>query len=321
MTKILVTAVGSELAFSIIKAIKKFTIPYELIGCDIFEEVVGKYWCQRFFQVPLAKKETEYISAIKKLVRDENIQILIPTADSELEILSSYKDEFKELYNCIILINDNEEIQLFNDKWLAHKLYIENEIPAPKSFLADDIAFLEKNLENFSYPLIIKPRVGGGSRSIFKINSWEDILKYRDVVSNPIIQEYLFPEDEEYTAGTYRTKLNEVFVILFNRKLKFGMTNVAEVVINEELEKFAKNVILKTNLIGSNNIQFRVTHEGPKVLEINPRFSGTTGIRATFGFNDVEMWVKESFLNFNVSKPNIKKGRVMRFMEEQYHFN
>ena len=315
------TAVGSELAFAIIKAIKLFAQPYKLVGCDIYKEVVGKYWCDKFYIVPLAKLEENYLDAIKTIVIREQITIIIPTADIEFFILSKYKNEFKTKYDCNILINDYTDICYFNDKWLAYQWYKANQLPTPKTFIADSLLELKNELANCTYPMFVKPRQGGGSRSIFKVNSFNDIEKCFPLILNPIIQEYLLPDDEEYTAGTYRTKNDEVYVIILKRTLKFGMTNTAEVIVNHQFEKFASNIILHTSLKGSNNIQFRNTIQGPKILEINPRFSGTTGIRANFGFNDVEMWIYETLFNKQIRKPEIKKGFVLRFMEEQYHFN
>ncbi|MBL7996097.1 ATP-grasp domain-containing protein [bacterium] len=319
MINILVTAVGSELAFTIIKAIKLMKQPYRLIGCDIYQEVVGKYWCDKFFTVPLAKDEKNYIDSVKQIVKDEGINIVIPTADLEFFVLSKHQDGFKKEFACNILINEHEEIHRFNNKWLAYQWYVDHKLPTPKTFLADNLNKLEKEISGLLYPMLLKPRQGGGSRTIFKVTSLEDIAKYQSIIPDPIIQEYLFPDDEEYTAGTYRTSSNNVLTIVMKRKLKFGMTNTAETVNNTDLDKFCKHVILNTNLKGSNNIQFRVTKDGPKILEINPRFSGTTGIRANFGFNDVEMWINEVIFGKEITQPLIKHGFALRFMEEQYH--
>jgi len=321
MLNILVTAVGSELAFAVIKAIKLIKRPYRLIGCDIYPEVVGKYWCDIFYQVPLAREEKKYIHAIKKIIKENGVNIIIPTADAEFFILSKYKECFKEELNCHILINDYREIERFNDKWQAYQWYIEKKLPAPKTFLADDLNTLRDDLDRVTYPLFLKPRMGGGSRYAYKINSFEGVLKYHPIVAQPIVQEYLWPDDEEYTAGTYKTLSDKVFIIIMKRTLKFGMTNTAEVIYDPVLTEFCKKIILNTNLTGSNNIQFRVTNEGPKILEINPRFSGTTGIRANFGFNDVEMWIDEIIFHREIIKPEIKEGRVLRFMEELYLFH
>ena len=316
--KILVTGVGSELALSILKALKISFLDYYLVGTDIYPEVVGKYWCDKFYQVPLAKEEQNYLAEFKRIVLKENVAIIIPTVDREFSLLSKYKNEFSDSLNCHVLINDSDEINRFNDKWSSYEWYVKHGIPTPKSFLINE----SKDLDDLAmdYPMIIKPREGGGSRSIFKINSFQDIEKYIEVVPTPLLQEYLFPDNEEYTAGTFRTLDNEIYTVILKRTLKFGMTNTAQIVLDNELNNFAKDVILKTNLIGSNNIQFRVTAEGPKVLEINPRFSGTTGIRAHFGFNDVEMWINQALAKGKIQKPKIKEGFVLRYMEEQYHY-
>ena len=321
MINILITAVGSELAFAVIKAVKLMKKPYELIGCDIYKEVVGKYWCDNFYTVPLAREEEKYIDSLKDIVRENEVNIIIPTADVEFFILSKYKEIFKKEFNCNILINDYKEMEIFNDKWLSYQWYIQKKIPTPLTILADDLNALRHVLDKAAYPMFLKPRTGGGSRSTYIINSFEDIIKYQPVVPKPIIQEYLSPEAGEYTAGTYRTRQNNVLVIVMKRTLKFGMTNKAEVICDPDLTDICKTVILKTNLTGSNNIQFRINNEGPKIIEINPRFSGTTGIRANFGFNDVEMWIDEIMFDREIIQPEIKKGIVLRFMEELYRFN
>jgi carbamoyl-phosphate synthase large subunit len=319
MINILVTAVGSELASSVIKAIKLMQTPYRLVGCDIYQEVVGKYWCDSFHLVPQCRDEEAYIKVIRKVIKEEKVDFLIPTADSEFFILPKYKRELSESYGCSLLTNDLDEIELFNDKWLAYKHYKSNVIPSPCCYLIDDLKSLKSKLKDSFFPMIMKPRLGGGSRSIYKIEAFDEIRKYREIVPNPILSEYLLPDDEEYTAGTYRTTQNIVFVIILKRKLKFGMTNSGHIVEDATLKEFCRDTILKTNLNGANNIQFRLTSEGPKVLEINPRFSGTTGIRAHYGFNEIEMWINDR-KGCSLEQPALKKGFFMRYMEEQYHF-
>lgn len=320
MMNILVTAVGSELAFSVIKALKLARFTFKLYGSDINKEVAGKYWCDQFYQVPLAKNEADYIQKLKEIVQNEGINVIIPTNDVEILTLSRYKEEFQKFCNCLIIINTSEEVQRFNDKWLSYLWFDENQIPCPKTYLISDLMKDKDKLSQLTFPMILKPRIGGGSRSIFRINSAEELLRYSLVMPDHVLQEYLYPDNEEYTAGVYRTRDDEVFLIVLKRTLKFGMTNTAETVFDSDLENFVRQSILKTRLRGSVNIQFRLTDQGPKVLEINPRFSGTTGIRANFGFNDVEMSINELILNHKFIQPEIKSGFVLRYFEEQYHF-
>lgn len=320
MINVLVTAVGSELAFSIIKAIKLIAPPVGLIGCDIYPEVVGKYWCDSFHIVPPAKEEEDFITCLGELVAERAIDVIIPTNDIEFFVLAKYKEHFLQTLNCHILVNAPSEIERFNDKWRAYQWYQTKQLAAPQTFLAEEVEALRQQLLNMSYPLIVKPRRGGGSREIFKVDGFEELVNCLPLVTRPIVQEYLSGDDAEYTAGTYRTMTNEVFVIVMKRTLKFGMTNTAQTVRDAGLESFCREIILNTDLVGANNIQFRVTRDGPRILEINPRFSGTTGIRARFGFNEVAMWIDEQVLNKAPSAPRVREGHVMRYMQEQYHF-
>jgi carbamoyl-phosphate synthase large subunit len=315
---ILITAVGSELAFAIIKACRLFNRQVRLIGCDMADDVLGKYWCDDFELIPSAFQEEEYIASLSNIVEQRGIKIIIPTADAEFPVISKYKDHFLHKFACHILVNEPEEIERFNDKWLAAKWYSSHNIAAPRTILADDLEKAKINLVEWEFPIIIKPRFGGGSRMLFKAFSWEDIVKFYPLVPEPIFQEYLSPDDEEYTAGTYRDSKNKVYVIVLKRTLKFGMTYTAETVKRLDLEEFCMDLILKSNLIGSNNIQFRVTKNGPKVLETNPRFSGTTGIRAHFGFNDVNMWITDVMHLEPIREPSVKAGKVLRYMHEEF---
>ena len=315
---ILVTAVGSELAFSVIKACKLFSSPVHIIGCDMHDQVIGKYWTDKFFNVPAASETKSYVKRIGEIVQLCNVNFIIPTADVEFSVLAPHKDNFRKM-GCHILVNDPEELERFNDKWLAAKWYVNKSIPAPQTYQLNEFNEFSEIERKIEFPLIIKPRRGGGSRSIFRVNNVDELEKMFPVVEDPILQEYLAGDDEEYTAGVYKYNDSKVFVIILKRTLKFGMTNSAETITDRpDLEIFCQDVITKTKLIGSNNIQFRVTSNGPKVLEINPRFSGTTGIRAHFGFNDVEMWVKNLLGVDNLTAPQVKKGIVLRFMEELY---
>ncbi len=314
---VLVTAVGSELAFSVIKAIKLISGRPKISGCDVYKEVVGKYWVDTFFNVPFARDEQAYIEQIKQIIRSERINVIIPTSDAEIMLLSSVKEVFKKELGCRVLTNSFAAQTLFNDKWQAYKWYIANSIGSPKTFEGENGLIDEAGICKLQFPAIIKPKVGGGSRSLYVAKNQSELNNFLKIMPDPIIQEFVGDEASEFTAGTYRTKADEVFVILLKRKLKFGMTNTAEVVRSERLESFCAEVIKKSDLTGVNNIQFRLHHNEPKIIEINPRFSGTTGIRAHFGFNEIEMWLSDIKYG-KVKAPKITQGTVLRFMEELY---
>ena len=319
--RLLVTAVGSELAFSVLKAARRAELPLRLFGCDMRPQVVGRYWCHGFATLPPASCEDEYLKALGELVRREGIQAVVPTADAELPVLARHKEELAAESGCRVLVNPPEELARFSDKWRAAQWYEEQGIPAPRTLKPEHPDQLEAASRELGLPLVLKPRVGGGSRHLFVVHSLEELRRCFPVVPDPVLQQYLPPEEDgdEYTAGTYRRRDGEVYVIILRRVLKFGMTNYARSVVDRpDLEEFCRGVIQKTSLVGSNNIQFRIGPQGPQVVEINPRFSGTTGIRARCGFNDLEMWLREELDLGRPQAPVIKELLVMRYMEELY---
>jgi len=315
--KIAVTGAGSELACSIIKACREFTIPVHVTGCDITQDAVGRFLCDDFVIVPPAA-DKDYIKVLGSMVQQKGIDVVIPSADAEFPVLARERNFFYEKYGSKILVNSCSEYERFNDKWLTFQWFEKKGIPSPRTLkIPAGSKSISLKIKEFGFPIIIKPSHGGGSRHIFKVHNLDELEKYLPIVPEPLLQEYIASDQGEYTAGTYRDENNYVHVIILKRTLKFGMTNIAASVTDQPaLEDFCRNVILKTNLEGSNNIQFRIAEDGPKVLEINPRFSGTTGLRALCGFNDVEMWVTEALGLGELKKSVIRKKKFFRYMEE-----
>jgi carbamoyl-phosphate synthase large subunit len=315
---VLVTAAGSELAFNVIKALRVSSRPISIATCDVSPNSLGRYWSDVFERVPPAAAGQDYVNAVMDMVRRHRIDAVIPTADAEFPVLAQHRDEFRSACACAVLVSPPEQLHNFTDKWKTAGILERLAIPAPRTALYQGEAEALEFAARVSYPLVLKPRIGGGSRMIHFPENDEELRAAVRVVAAPLLQEYLHPDDEEYTAGVFTTRHGEMHVIVLRRTLKFGMTYVAETVFSDELDEFCRGVARSIGLQGANNIQFRVTAQGPKVIEINPRFSGTVGIRAQLGFNDVEMALCDALDLPSFPHPDIRSAKVYRFMDEHY---
>jgi len=316
---VLVTAAGSELALGIIKACRVSKIPVKVVACDMDGDALGLLWADEGYHVPGVKADQGgYLEALSDIVAREGVRLIIPTADAEMEVMPRHRQHFYDKFGCSFIINDASMMDIFNDKWKTYLFCREKGIPAPETACVCTASEVKRLVETRGYPLVLKPRFGGGSRRLFIINGPLDLDRFLPIVPDGVLQEYLYPDEEEYTAGTFRTFSGEVHVITLRRRLKFGMTYKAEVVFDPALDNFCRAVILNTELVGSNNIQFRNTRQGPRIVEINPRFSGTAGLRAVFGFNDVEMAIRQYVLGEEVPPPFIRPGKVLRYFHEEY---
>jgi carbamoyl-phosphate synthase large subunit len=72
------------------------------------------------------------------------------------------------------------------------------------------------------------------------------------------------------------------------------------------------------DFVGSLNVQLMLTENGAIPFELNSRFSGTTAVRAHFGFNEPEMAVRSFFYKEAVPIPEIRAGVAMRYHEEVF---
>jgi len=72
-----------------------------------------------------------------------------------------------------------------------------------------------------------------------------------------------------------------------------GYSGYGEVVENSEINNLLTSIAEKIQLVGSINIQLRLTINGPFVFEINPRFSSTVLFRHLLGFQDLLWSIQE----------------------------
>jgi carbamoyl-phosphate synthase large subunit len=107
--------------------------------------------------------------------------------------------------------------------------------------------------------------------------------------------------------------------IVLRRDLRDGNTFRAYSGDYPELQRYVHDIANALRPHGPANFQFRVDAHGvPRLFEINARFSGTTPMRALFGFNEVDMCLRKLLLGDDIIDPVVRKGTVVRFLEEQF---
>ncbi len=136
------------------------------------------------------------------------------------------------------------------------------------------------------------------------------------IVNNPLIQEYVGFDQEEYTAGALVFDGKCEASIVMKRDLRDGNTYRAYIDRYERYNSEIVKIAEALNPFGPANFQFRVDNEGIKVFEINARFSGTTPIRAMAGFNEVEMVMERLSTGLSIRQPDITPMTVLRYWEE-----
>jgi carbamoyl-phosphate synthase large subunit len=322
MIKILITGAGSLIGQGIIKTIEKMNGSYSIFGADYFNDAVGLYWTKKSFILPdILKKESNikiWEKKILKIIKENKINIVIPGLDFELKLFADLKKKIETSSSCKVIVSNREIINTFHDKWLTVNYLKKNKFPYPNSTL---ISGLKKFLKKNKFPLIVKPRVGSTSRNVFLVHNSKELKKALKYCPNPIVQEYLFKNNNEYTCGTISHNQKTISSIVLKRKLKQGNTIKATYENNSKTKKINNYLIQLSNKIkplGPLNFQLCLKKGIPVIFEVNPRFSGTTPLRNIFGVNEVDTIIRAIMNKPNIVKKNFKCGTIIRYFENYF---
>jgi carbamoyl-phosphate synthase large subunit len=275
---ILVTGIGGDIAQGVATILRTSRPELRLVGVDGHTQHGGRAFVDAFETVPYAS-DLSYPAALRDVARRHGVDTLIPMSEPELGALLGGEAEF----GGIAWIACGERVvRIGLDKLLTAREIAGLGLPVPWTVEADHELPLD-------FPCILKARFGSGSRSVFMVENEEDARFLRKRHPGGVFQEMLEPANREVTCAVYRTADARVAVLQMLRRLTGGFTGWAKVIEDPEVRQMCETVAHGLGLRGSMNVQLRITDAGPRVFEINPRFSSTVLMRHRLGFSDV-LW-------------------------------
>lgn len=280
--KVLITGAGGPAGMNVINHSPK---SISLVACDADPkakerlDAIGRREL-RFYHVPFAK-DRGFIRAINEIIAKEGIELIIPTVDEELLVLSKNQEKI----NATVMVSQTETIDVCNDKYLFYERFRELGI-SPKYVVTDK----RKDLEVFGKEKIfMKPRVGRGSRGT---RTFENAGEIPDSLINKsnVFCEYL--PGYEYTSDVLCDFSGKPLVIMPRKRLEIhkGICIRGSMEKNMKIIRNIEKMCEVLKFIGPINIQFKIDAEGePKLVESNPRFSGGLPISIRAGVNTPEL--------------------------------
>lgn len=311
---ILVSGASGIVGYGILRSLLKNEETYNLIGTTIYNDSIAPAFCD-IFELAVPTNTDYYIEWLCSLIKKHNIDMIIPSIEADMYLWNENREEI-ELTGTTILLNNSQLIYLCKDKFEFYKKLVdfipEYLIPTTDSF--------ESNI--YGYPYILKPKQGFGSKGIIRIKNDDDYEKNKHKINSELImQPIIGTDDEEYTVSAFFDKEHILIEYLgLKRKLSSnGYTEIAEVV-DYDFSDILKNIAKVVKPIGPTNFQFRLDKDlNMKLLEINPRISSSTSIRASFGYNESKMaaeYFLDNILPIKIDKESIKDRKAIRYIEE-----
>ncbi len=315
---VLVLACGGNVGHGILKALAQSDLSVRVVGADVSIDKAGLYTVDRAYVSPWAT-DPGFLDWLLNLCRDEKIDAVIGSAEPILKILSIEQDRIRKETGAICIVTSAETFRIGDDKLATSHWLEKHGFPAPAYADSADVDAMAALARNHRFPLIAKPRSGGGSRGQLRVDHPAE-LELLSGRPGYVVQQYVGDDSTEFTVGTFSDRSGHLRgTIVMRRELQHGTTVWVEAGEYPEVRAAAERIVTALKPIGPCNTQFRM-HEGEACcFEFQVRFSGTTPLRTRMGFKEVDAALRHFVLGEEIQNmPRIVEGCVARYWNEVY---
>lgn len=285
--RILFTGVGRriELIQAFRQAALHLGINLKLYGADMAGTAPALTYCD-FIRKVCGMGEPEYIRQLLGICKEDHIDLLIPTIDTDLLILSRNVQEF-EKEGTKVLISKPEKIAVCRDKNYTADFFESCGLKAPRTY---------NDYRKYSgeYPCFIKPKDGSSSINAFKVNDLGELEVYAEKIGDYIVQPYI--EGKEYTIDIFCDFDGSPIYITPRERVavRAGEVLKTKICMDDRMIQESRKLIEKFRPCGPMAVQLirqDVTEED-YFIEINPRFGGGSPLSMKSGARSAEAILK-----------------------------
>lgn len=280
--RILVTAIGSFSADCVIRTLRQNN--HFVVGTDIYpgEWHSETFLCNKFYQSPLAIDEDTYIAFLLDVCKRENIRLLLPLTDIEIDKINAHRSIFEKI-GVILAMPSEYTLSLARNKIKLHNFFL-NEAPIPsiESYLANNVPISESLL-----PMIAKPVDGRSSEGILKICTLDELVSIRKQ-KNYIVQRCI--DGPVITVDYVRSERHNLSFSVAREELlrtKNGAGTTVRLFEDLELQSIVDYVGKKLKINGCVNMEFIKNSGKYYLIDVNPRFSAGVAFSKLGGYDMV----------------------------------
>lgn len=310
MIRFLITGAGHPIAEGTLASLRTAgEEEFHIVGVDIPERGRSFPWVDSHYVVP-PSSSSEFLPSLLDVCRKEEIDVIAPWSDDEVEIVSWAVDDLKKL-GTVALCSPPRSLERTLDKGTLLEELAKSDIPAPRYALVSEADDLEAAAEELGYPerrVVLKPRRGTCSRGLWVLDREVDLvnpypgpgqqvslealksLLYHIEEEGKPLPDYVameFLPGQDYSVDALADSGQALFVLPRKRlKTEGGISQVGEFVGNREVREMVARVIGEFQLHLNVNLQLKYSEAAggtPLLYEINPRISGTVGANDAAG--------------------------------------
>jgi carbamoyl-phosphate synthase large subunit len=279
---VVVTGAGGPAGIAVIRALLHQPRT-RVIAADMSALAAGLYLVGEHDRwiVPAGTAADFTATLLSRAIR-ENVTVVVPTVDCELEALSAVRARFQAA-GIQLALPSSAALAASLDK-LKLSQVCTGWLPVPRTELLDGWVVPE----SWEYPVMVKPRWGSGSRGVRTLASAAELgeLQRQPAGEDLIVQEYL-PGDE-FSVDVIADLEGHIIAAVPRSRLRVdsGVAVAGQTLHDAELESLARAAVTALGLTLVCNVQCRRDRAGKaKLLEVNPRFPGSMPLTVASGVN------------------------------------
>ena len=282
MKRILFTGVGRriELLQAFRNAALVLNKELKIYGADMAGTAPALAYCDYTRKV-VAMKDPGYIDNLLSICTDDHIDLLIPTIDTDLLVLSENKEKFESI-GTKVMISAPDKIQICRDKNNTSQFFVDCGLHAPMP--SNDWKEYKSG-----YPAFIKPKDGSSSINAFKVENAEELEVYAGQVEDYIVQPFV--SGHEYTIDIFCDWDGEPITIVPRERLQVRAGEVlkTQICMDKTMIEESKALCNAFKPCGPMTVQLIRDASGIDwFIEINPRFGGGAPLSMKAGARSAE---------------------------------
>jgi carbamoyl-phosphate synthase large subunit len=276
-TRVLVTGAGGPAAIAAMKSLREDPT-VELLAADMDPWAAGLYLVPRQARTLIpAGAAPDFTAVLLDRCRALDVQVVLPTVDAELRPLANARMRFAD-QGVDLLLAPAAALDVILDK-LTLAGHCAGVVRVPRT----ERLHPGTDPASWSYPVVVKPRSGSGSRGFLIVSSAAELAA---LAGEPglLVQELL--PGEEYSIDVLADALGHVIASVprLRARVDSGVSVGGRTVHDAELESFGRAVAEATGITFVANVQCKRDEAGrPALLEVNPRMPGTLGLTVAAG--------------------------------------
>jgi len=303
--RILFTGVGRRI--ELIQAFRQAALVKDIkliiYGADMAGTAPALNYCDYARKV-CGMKDANYIDELIAICKNDSIDILIPTIDTDLLVLSNNKDKFEQI-GTKVLISALDKITICRDKNNTSQFFVDCGLKAP-------LPVNDYTKYDMGFPAFIKPKDGSSSINAFKVENEEELEVYAAQVDDYIVQPFV--DGKEYTIDIFCDFDGNPIYIIPRERMQVRAGEVLKTQIYMDKVMIEEGKILCNNFKPCGPMTVQLIQDKDTgdnyYIEINPRFGGGAPLSMKAGARSAE-----DLLDLIVSWKNKKNNEDRTLIE------